>query len=60
VAAAKDEGGPVVLAVPLVSVVVCPPFQVVYGGIVFGPNEIAEVPEGVAAHWITCGWVAAK
>jgi hypothetical protein len=57
VAAAKDEGGPVIVADPTVSVVVTPPYQTVHDGIVYGPNEIAEVPEDVAAHWITCGWV---
>lgn len=59
-AATKDEGGPVVVADPPVSVVVNPPYQVVLNGIVFGPNEIAEVPEGVAAHWVACGWAVAK
>jgi hypothetical protein len=36
------------------------PYQVAHGGIVYRPNEIAEVPEDVAAQWITDGWVVAK
>jgi hypothetical protein len=45
---------------PLVLVVVTPPYQVAHHGIVFRPGETAQVPEDVAAHWITCGWVVAK
>jgi hypothetical protein len=59
-AAAKSEGGPVIPAPPLVSVVVKPPFQVCHDGTVFGPNEIAQVPEDVAAHWVTRGWAVNK
>jgi hypothetical protein len=36
------------------------PFQVCHDGIVYGPNEVAEVPEHVAAHWLTNGWVVAN
>jgi hypothetical protein len=52
---AGDPGLP-----PLVFVVVNPPYQVAHHGQVFGPGETAQVPEDVAAHWVTCGWVAAK
>jgi hypothetical protein len=41
-------------------VAVRPPFQVCHDGVVFGPNEVAEVPEEVAAFWITHGWVEAQ
>lgn len=43
-----------------VPVVVNAPFQVCHNGTVYRTNEIAEVPEAVAVHWITCGWVTAK
>jgi hypothetical protein len=36
------------------------PFQVCHDGIVYRPNELAEVPEGVAAQWINNGWVIAS
>jgi hypothetical protein len=45
---------------PLVFVVVAPPYQVAHHGQTFGPLEIAQVPDNVAAHWITCGWAVAK
>jgi hypothetical protein len=57
---AEATAAPVILVPPPVSVVVKPPFQVVHDGTVYGPNEIAHVPEGVAALWITCGWAVAK
>ena len=60
---AKAEGvsaGDPGIPSPLVFVVVNPPYQVVDHGQVFGPGETAEVPEDVAAFWITCGWAAAQ
>jgi hypothetical protein len=57
-AEAKDEAGDP--GTPLVFVVVTPPYQAVHHGIVFGPGETAEVPEDVAAFWITCGWAIPK
>ena len=45
---------------PLVFVDVVPPFQTAHHGQIFGPGETAQVPEDVAAHWITCGWAVAK
>jgi hypothetical protein len=33
------------------------PFQVVHEGIIYKPNEVAEVPEHVAAQWVLSGWV---
>ncbi len=59
-AAAKAEAGPVIVANPLVFVDVVHPYQVAHHGQVFGPGETAQVPEDVAARWITCGWAAAK
>lgn len=62
-AEAKDDGGAVGTVddtPPSVFVTVNAPFQVVHHGIVFGPGETVQVPEGVAALWITSGWVAAK
>jgi hypothetical protein len=41
-------------------VVVTAPYQVCHDGIVYGPNEVAEVPENAAAHWLTNGWVVAN
>jgi hypothetical protein len=58
-AAAKD-GGPVIPATPLVSVEVKVPYQVVFDGVAHGPNEVVEVPEETAAHWVACGWVVAE
>jgi hypothetical protein len=43
---------------PLQRVAVLTPFQVCHLGEVYLPNEVAEVPENVAAHWILNGWVA--
>jgi hypothetical protein len=36
------------------------PYQVAHGGVVYRPNETAEVPNDVAAQWITDGWVVAS
>jgi hypothetical protein len=33
------------------------PFQVCHAGIVYRPNEVADVPQHVAAHWVANGWV---
>lgn len=33
------------------------PFQVAHEGTVHRPNESADVPDHVAAHWLTSGWV---
>lgn len=32
------------------------PYQVVLGGTVFGPGEIAEVPAELADEWVRNGW----
>ena len=32
-------------------------YQVGFEGAVFGPGEVAIVPEAVAAQWVACGWV---
>ena len=36
------------------------PYQVVFGGTVFGPGDTADVPAELAAEWITAGWVTAQ
>lgn len=33
------------------------PFQVCYGSTVYGPGEVAGVPDAVAQQWIRSGWV---
>jgi hypothetical protein len=33
------------------------PFQVVYNQVVYRPDDVAEVPESVAADWVRDGWV---
>jgi hypothetical protein len=59
-AADNDRADP--LAAQIVSstrkVTVQHPFQVVHEGVRFGPGETADVPEHVAAPWITNGWVS--
>jgi hypothetical protein len=42
---------------PLRRVRVQHPFQVVHEGTVYPPDEIVEVPETVASHWIRDGLV---
>jgi hypothetical protein len=59
-AAAKNVEGPVIPAPPLVFVTVNHPYQVAHHGQTFGPGETAQVPEDIAEHWITCGWVVAQ
>ena len=57
---AKDEGAGDPGTPPLVFVIAVPPYQVCHHGQTFGPGDTAQVPEAVAAHWITCGWAVAK
>jgi hypothetical protein len=33
------------------------PFQVVHEGEVYWPDNAADVPDDVAAHWLLNGWV---
>jgi hypothetical protein len=33
------------------------PFQVVHEGKAYWPDNAADIPEHVAAHWILNGWV---
>jgi hypothetical protein len=41
-------------------VVVTAPYQVAHDGIVYRANEVVDVPDDVAAQWITDGWVVAS
>jgi len=38
-------------------VIVEHPFQVAHDGNVYRPGDVTEVPEHVATHWATHGWV---
>lgn len=33
------------------------PLQVAHAGTVYRPGDVADVPNGVAQHWIREGWV---
>ena len=59
-AEAKDGGAGNPGTLPRVFVVVNPPYQVAHHGQTFGPGETAQVPEDIAAHWITCGWAVSE
>jgi hypothetical protein len=34
------------------------PYQVVHGGVVYGPGQTVDVPPEVAQTWIDAGWVS--
>jgi hypothetical protein len=43
----------------MVTVVVVAPFQTSHAGVVYGPKEVASVPDAVAAGWVLNGWAEA-
>jgi len=41
-----------------VTVHVLEPFQVGHDGVVYGPDDVVEVPQALAAEWRESGWVS--